>query len=262
MPFPDVERVIYEKTPLVEVICQLRFPRILRVDTELPVDFQESVRDQYPVYREQDSIVMQVEISDGDPVSKRTTTKSYEFLTDDESLKISLSSEAISLTCLNKYQRWEEFREQVVFAFSKLIEIYRPNFFERIGLRYRNIIDIKRLGIEEKGWGEYFSESVTGPYGSSALDLGSLKNFQTQFQIQFTDEFKSQLVANCGLVTREVGKEIGFMIDGDFSSTSRTNGELEDVLARADLFNKRAHQFFRWCIKDELHNQLEPSSIS
>jgi len=32
MPFPEVKRVIYEHNPLDKVICQLRFPPILRIE--------------------------------------------------------------------------------------------------------------------------------------------------------------------------------------------------------------------------------------
>jgi len=48
MRFPDYERVIYERNPLNEVLCQLRFPSILKVTGELPVDFQEMIRSDYP----------------------------------------------------------------------------------------------------------------------------------------------------------------------------------------------------------------------
>lgn len=50
MPFPDVPRVIYEINPLDEVICQLRFPPVLKIDTEVPAGFQEQIRDDYPFY--------------------------------------------------------------------------------------------------------------------------------------------------------------------------------------------------------------------
>ena len=52
MPFPDSERVIYQRNPLLEVICQLRFPSILRIDSEAPAVFQERVRKEYPMYQE------------------------------------------------------------------------------------------------------------------------------------------------------------------------------------------------------------------
>jgi uncharacterized protein (TIGR04255 family) len=49
MTFPETPRVIYAQNPLVEVICQLKFPPILRIETELPAIFQESIRKEYPL---------------------------------------------------------------------------------------------------------------------------------------------------------------------------------------------------------------------
>jgi uncharacterized protein (TIGR04255 family) len=50
MLFPDVPRVIYEVNPLEEVICQLRFLPVLKIDTEPPAGFQEEIRAEYPLY--------------------------------------------------------------------------------------------------------------------------------------------------------------------------------------------------------------------
>jgi uncharacterized protein (TIGR04255 family) len=57
-PFPDSDRVIYDRNPLIEVICQLRFPPILRVDSEVPARFQEQIRDDFPLLTEEDFTVL------------------------------------------------------------------------------------------------------------------------------------------------------------------------------------------------------------
>ncbi len=36
MPIPDFDRVIYRKPALTRVVCQLRFPPILRISAEEP----------------------------------------------------------------------------------------------------------------------------------------------------------------------------------------------------------------------------------
>jgi len=43
MKFPEVERVIYQKNPLVEVVCQCMFPRILAIDEGIPATFQQKL---------------------------------------------------------------------------------------------------------------------------------------------------------------------------------------------------------------------------
>ncbi|WJI52911.1 TIGR04255 family protein [Mesorhizobium sp. C089B] len=51
--FPNSERVIYARSPLVQVICQIRFPKILRIEASPPADFQDQVRDLYPIVEQQ-----------------------------------------------------------------------------------------------------------------------------------------------------------------------------------------------------------------
>ena len=50
MLFADYQRYQYARSPLVEVICQLRFPPILSINTEEPAQFQEAVRRDFPRY--------------------------------------------------------------------------------------------------------------------------------------------------------------------------------------------------------------------
>ena len=51
MPFPQVDRVVYEVNPLDEVVCQLRFPKSFRLESQPPVELQERMRKTFPLYR-------------------------------------------------------------------------------------------------------------------------------------------------------------------------------------------------------------------
>ena len=48
--FSNEERVSYAKSQIVEVICQLRFPEILSIETTIPDRFQEAIRHIFPQY--------------------------------------------------------------------------------------------------------------------------------------------------------------------------------------------------------------------
>src|SRR5216683_1467295 len=50
MPFPESPRVFYGKNPLEEVVVQLRFPPVLRVQAETPAPFQDQIRAAFPLY--------------------------------------------------------------------------------------------------------------------------------------------------------------------------------------------------------------------
>ena len=56
MAFPEAPRVLYELNPLHEVICQLRFPPVLRIETEVPSGFQERIRASFPYYEAKPSL--------------------------------------------------------------------------------------------------------------------------------------------------------------------------------------------------------------
>ena len=48
--FSKEKRCIYQNNNLGEVICQLRFPEILTIETTLPAQFQEAIRAVFPRY--------------------------------------------------------------------------------------------------------------------------------------------------------------------------------------------------------------------
>lgn len=51
MMFAEYDRCQYLRSPLVEVICQLRFPTILSINANEPAAFQEAIRRDFPQYR-------------------------------------------------------------------------------------------------------------------------------------------------------------------------------------------------------------------
>ncbi len=58
MTFPSRQRIIYERNPLDRVICQVRFPPILRIDSEIPAVFQERIRKDFPEYNEKEEVIL------------------------------------------------------------------------------------------------------------------------------------------------------------------------------------------------------------
>ena len=104
MPISDIpKRVIYKKTPLESVICQLRFPPILKIDSELPSEFQEKIRSVFPLFEESEA---NIQLPPGLPkilgneLSGKLGLgpKSYNFKTDDGKWTVALTREFIALS--------------------------------------------------------------------------------------------------------------------------------------------------------------------
>ena len=114
MKFPESTRVRYSRNPLVEVICQLRFPKILKIEKEAPVDFQEAVRSDYPLFSTPRSIEMSL-LANPQPNSPPVLLGqgfSYEFVDKEGEWKLVLSSDFIALSTFN-YKRWEDFKNRL-----------------------------------------------------------------------------------------------------------------------------------------------------
>jgi uncharacterized protein (TIGR04255 family) len=127
MPFPTFERVSYKKNPLAQVICQLRYPAILRISAETPIEFQENIRKQYPLYKEKNelaatSIDVIAQLPPGASINAKPST-AYEFSSADKGWVLSLTKDFLALTAHN-YERWEDFEDYIMPPFEVFTRVY------------------------------------------------------------------------------------------------------------------------------------------
>lgn len=266
MPFPESERVIYRINPLERVICQLRFPTILRIETELPAEFQELIRSEYPLFSQkadEPGSLPQAFLEELPPEIRShwlspSVTKNYEFVSKDEDWKINLTSGFIALTSF-RYRRWEEFKDHLVGPFEALRRVYQPTFFTRIGLRYQDVIWRSVLNLRDIPWSDLLQPYILGALAAPHIpDENVLVSSQTVV-IRLLKDY-GQVRIRHGLARRPGSEEIGYIIDSDFSSEERT--EADYVLERLNAFNRRGRRLFRWCITDRLHQAMEPEPIA
>jgi uncharacterized protein (TIGR04255 family) len=262
MPFPDAPRVIYEKNPLETVICQLQFPAILKISAEAPAAFQDSLRKQYPLFKEKPPLdfagglppEISTLIAKGLPFDIGSTA--YDFTSADEEWTVSLSRDFLALTA-RRYQQWESFREHLNTALQALAKHYSPAFFTRIGLRYRDIIRRSVLGLEGNGWKELLRPQIAGALASPEI-ADDVERAGHEFLIRLPDGL-SHVQAQHGLVQDAGTKEVCYLIDCDFFLQQKT--EITDALERLDFLNRNGRLFFRWCITDTLHQAMGPRLI-
>lgn len=257
MLFQVADRVVYKKNPLIEVVCQLRFPKILKIDKEIPSDFQEFIRDEFPILNVQELRNIEVNFNDGGTVEKsEQVQKMYNFSSDEQSTRfITLTSDFIAVT-FKKYDNWGDFRAILVKVSEKLNELYRPSFFNRMGLRYKNIVERENLGLHGRPWGELINSQLVGVL--EAEGSKDIKHYIGQFLMPL-DGGLGTLNAQYGLILSPETNNMVFLIDGDFFiEFNEENGSLDNAINRADAIKPIAHSFFRWSIRDPLHIAMEP----
>lgn len=257
MPFPESQRVVYEKNPLDEVICQLRFPTILKIDSQEPAAFQEAIRKEYPVFEEPQALSVERGAQPIPPEVLRAMGLNarpvYKFKSADDRWAVALARDFVALTD-GDYETWEAFKEHLEAPLSALQAQYQPAFFTRIGLRYRDVIKRSALGLGDVPWGQLLAPHIAGELGS--LSEKEVEATTRQVEIHL-DTGRVRTVH--GLAKDEETSEFVYVIDADFFTEGRT--EAKDVQATLKFFNRHAGRLFRWCIGDRLHAAMCPRPL-
>ena len=258
MPFPPSARVLYKRNPLKEVICQLRFPPVLEIASEPPTKFQNRVRKTYPLYEEENPQIP-AEMGDmGRQLGIRLGSEgtAYKFLTEDSQRFISLSSGYVAVTD-HSYKRWESFRDEVELACSAL-QIHEPAFYTRVGLRYRDVIDRREIGMESSPWEVLLRPDLIGLVGLPEV-AGTLDSIKNEASIKIDDVPGGEVTLRHGYVTTPDGGRDTYIIDVDLYTGERSR--CDDVLGILDVFHDISGNLFRWAISPELHSALGPTEI-
>jgi uncharacterized protein (TIGR04255 family) len=266
MPFPETPRVVYAHNPLVRVICQLRFPPILRVDSEVPATYQEEIRGAFPFLSEEEALSpllppdLPADLSRTikASLSSQAPRKTWTFASEDGHWSLVLARDFIALST-QSYERWEEFRPKLEMVFKSFVAEYKPSFFTRLGLRYSNLIDRNKLDLSGVLWKELLQPYIAAEYSSPDLEEGVIEQAGHQVVVALP-EGQGKLGLRHGTVRKEGEEDTLYYVDNDFFNDQRT--ETAHVLDRLDSFHRLAGSLFRWVIRERLHDAMEPSPIS
>ena len=263
MSFPKKQRVIFDKRPTERVICQFRFPPILRIDSEPPAQFQERIRDSYPLLKERDESELGLKLPPeirkllgSDPSGPSGNHRAYDFSTEDQKWSVTLTREFIALST-DDYHRWEEFKGNLELPLNSFEEIYKPSFYTRIGLRYLDVIRKDEWGLKDVEWSELLQPHIAGELNAPDFG-GTVQASNRTVVIRFKDDLGKVRIEH-GLVDSKKADEVLYQIDADFSIDQKT--EVGDGRKRLDEFNREAGNFFRWCITPRLEEAMHPSQI-
>ncbi len=258
--FPPRQRVVYQGAPLVEVVCQLQFPTILKIGASEPVEFQEQVREQFPIFELENQAQSALPSQVAEMLGVQAGSKVYRFRDEGQAWTVSLSNEFISLST-TRYTRWEEFRQKLNAPLGALRDLYRPSPFSRIGLRYIDAIVRSNHGLNETTpWSALLAPHILGELAIPAVANSAN---EVHRRLAFADPATgTRILLNHGLQNVQVGKKpaVGYIIDFDFFKSGKINvNEAEGVF---DGFNEMASRAFQWCITQKLHEALRPKPIS
>ena len=257
--FANKPRCRYRENPLAEVICQLRFPEILAISANPPVEFQEAIRSDYPGFiRRQEIPAPRISGTPGAMmVQKQPAVTNYQFTSEDGVWRVNLTGTFISLTCA-KYTCWEDFAARLDKPLAAFIQIYKPAYFERVGLRYLNFISRFQLGLEGVPFNRLIAPCYLGPLAEGDVAESAASRCSVDAEMALRGGCRVKLHAGPGLVKRgnHEDKEVKFIFDQDLYMPGQL--PLNLVAGALQTLHSQADSIFRGAITQRLHEAMEP----
>lgn len=261
MRFPPSERVVYGRTSLVEVICQLKFTPVLKIDTDAPVAMQERLRGELPKYEklELGQVTGGLALAGGQtmliPPQVSDRRMEHTFLAADGRSKVVLGRDFVAHSTLS-YERWEQFESMLDKALDAVAEAYAPHSFTRVGLRYQNVVRRGALELDAQPWASLLRPELIGMLAADPTLQPSGATREDTFDIDVLGRAGRARIIH-GLVEHE--GEHGYLIDSDFFVEGAHDRAAS--AATLDELHRQVRDFFRYCVLDTLHNAMKPEQI-
>ena len=257
--FSHEERCVYSSHQLADVICQLRFPEILSIGTTVPDKFQEAIRAEFPQYsKRQELAPPKLTGTPGNLVpQKQEPTINHQFMSADGVWRVNMTSKFISLAC-TKYTCWEDFARKLDKPLASFIQIYKPAYFERVGLRYINFISRGDLGLPTTPFRELIEGCWLGPMAEEDVQEATCGRCSIDVEMAIRGGCRAKIHAGPGKVQRngKMDPEVKFIFDQDLFMPGQVPVNLS--AGALQTLHAQAWSIFRGAITEKLHDALEP----
>lgn len=258
MHFENYEPVQYKHNILFQVVFQARFPEIMRIQHEPPIAFQDAIRKKG--YTEIDHSVPAA-LPGIIPNQALDIGRLFHFLSEKKDWEVTLGQDFISLNCHRNYRNYSEFKEKLEKVLRIFYEIYRPSYFTRIGLMYRNMANrvflphLQQMNVESF-IPEYIFPVLATSMVNDILNLRTVSRFSDKEIKATVTHTLSQASGVFG--QRRVTNEKSYIIDID-CFYDRNVGVIDEIFTKCDLFKHHERNIFEWSITDALREAMGKS---
>lgn len=259
--FSNEPRYILKNNQLGEVICQFRFPEILIINTETPAQFQDMIRNTFPLYvLKKENSGPQIRNNQGLlQIETPPSTNNHQFSSSDNKWRVNLTSNFISLSC-SEYTRWEQFANYFDIILSAFITVYSPAFFSRIGLRYLNFISRSSLNISDIPFNQLIAPQYLGILSDENISEQATNRSTVDAQVNLPDGSTLKIHAGPGIVKNgSVNNEVKFIFDQDLFISNKI--ALQNSTAALTTLHNNAYSVFRSAITEVLFDAMDPQSM-
>ena len=250
LSFPNVEEIRLIRSPLREVVCQVRFPPILRLAKEAPVEFQEQIRAHFPILEIERPVLIEPEdLKAGTTVDLRMPV--YRFHNQGKTQTASLTADFYALST-SAYRHWTDFASDLEYVTKAARTAHEIPYATRIGLRYINFIDltfIPSCRLER-------IYSLLRPELTTMLRTKVITSPRYAMNQIVAADGEDQFTLRYGVAPKADSSELGFVLDFDHYAEGQVG--VEDLIARCERYHRVIYNAFRWCIRDNKLAAFEP----
>ncbi len=238
LDIPVSPKITYRRNFLQSVICQVRVNPIFRVAKELPSEFQEAIRQDYPRAELRESI--EIKVSEEGITPPEKLGKAWRFSSEDGDWTVTLDARFIAIDT-KKYLNFEDFLTRFKGIHKPYCEIYSPSSAERVGLRYINAISPSEQLRAPKDWNAWVNPDLLGFAGTGRLSfpVGEC------FEVVRAPQGLGSITVRHGFNSDPTDK-VAYLIDVDrYTDGKAEQSGIEGLLKE---FNDECYNFFEWAV--------------
>ncbi|MCL5445423.1 MAG: TIGR04255 family protein [Actinobacteria bacterium] len=252
-PFgPSVQEVPLTRTSLVNVIAQVRFPAVMKIeaDSGFVATFQELIRKDYPILRPERQLGVLIGPEGVRPQDAGTVWRFQ--AKDPDTWQVTLAPTFVSLSA-KRYTRRSDLLTRFAVVLHALEGWLHPNICDRIGVRYVDRVTGDQLGRLHT----LVRPEILGVGGDEAV-LGNINVVHALSDTLFQLDDASQLRGRWGRLPAgatydpgiEPAREPSWVLDLDHYTSQSEDFDLAAIGGKAADFCERIYTFFRWAVTD------------
>jgi uncharacterized protein (TIGR04255 family) len=247
LKLPDLDPMELDPSPLVVVICQVRYEQSLVVsdaDTGFKIHEQLGGKDgPYQLIEPVQTMSAQVEIGPfgfGQGMPPGIQTTGWRLLATDRAWTVTIFPDNIALET-TAYRGWKaDFKERFRSLLEAIAKHVNPTVEQRVGLRYANRITAENRK-DPKNWLDVIAPELLSPLGGGFWSDG-LVNAQHQLMLDIGEE--AYCLMRHGFVSDPTGVIDSYALDYDVFRQSARRFDIDAISASLSHFHRAALAIF------------------
>ena len=252
------ERVQLAPAPLVRVLGQVQFAKIIKINEEQHIgNFQEAVRNHYPFIQKDVAQAIQLRTVGNAVQAGATEEVIWRLFDKSRTWRVSLNPGGLSLDTL-KYTTRDEFLSRFHFLLTALAETIEPSIATRVGFRYINRLEHDLQSLENLVYPELIGvlSGSLRPQVEQTLSQAQCKTAEGRLIVRW-GMLPPGNSHDGDMVAPTQGESWILDIDSFTTEDLPEDGFKPELLsALVNTMADRAYAFFRWSVKDSFLKQF------